>query len=549
MLLVFSQREATQTSKSIREILLPTGLLINEAQTEIDLQIQELALAVSLLPKGGVAKPLSETDPQLGLLQLGPATQTLLKYSAATTLNESLKPLLEPWARAIGAYSQKIQQVRIFAEAIAELKDIRHKTGLLSRSIDRDVRVAMLELSQKSSAFLGMGGVLLVLSVIELSFFIVLLGRWVHPLRQVRSWIRLASSDDSQQALPPIPSAIAGSWSDPPREIALTLAALRSHIQNFQLQNREFKSRAEKTLENERAMGTLFAGLQVLVKNNEDLLAELIKKEKLASMGEMAAQLAHEIRNPLNALNLKLELLREDLSSEHQKILDRVLSEIDRLNALTESHLRTTRAHLGIDPLNRTTGLSSLVTSRGQGDLSDCLNVIETTWEVIAPKNNEKTQIDFEVWIDPGLQIQKPNVQLGPNILRAVLMNLIKNSVESLEQTGSKKLKVSVLAGATPLTAVIQILDNGAGFPEKVLNEGFQRFLTTKPGGSGLGLTTAQSMLAAFGASLKILDPRLIPPPFKAGIEIQGLKLESPNFSSDSFSTDLNHQKRDNPTV
>lgn len=525
VLLTQNNHQTGLASRYIRETLLPAGRLIEEARTELDLQIQEIALKVS-------EGKTQFGEAQMGLLQLGPSTIALEKVSQSPSFPAGLRPLVESWSRTSLGYSASVTRYKNLSESIPHLKELRQKTSILYRGVDRELRLQMLELSQKSSTAAAIGALLLVLSLVEFVFFAVFLTKWMAPLGAAQKWLTASKNQWPRDSLPPLPVGSGPSLFSPPAEVFLLLSSLRDHLQEFQQQARELRTRAEKTRENERAMGTLFTGLQVLVKNNEDLLAELIKKERLASMGEMAAQLAHEIRNPLNALNLKLELLREDLGPEQQKILDRVLGEIDRLNALTESHLRTTRAHLGLESPLKLTSTSDNPT-RNQ-DICDLADAIDSSLEMVKPQlDAHKIHVEVSLAIG-GLhttdthQAPRPRVFLSPNILKAVLVNLIKNAAESLAQTQNNKIWIFLKSSDEAGKVHLQILDQGVGFPDSILKNGFKRFFTTKPQGSGLGLSTAESMLLAFGIRLRVLSPSLLPTGFKAGIQIENLKIQGP---------------------
>ncbi len=146
-LLLQGQNQVTSASKQIREILLPAGRLFEQAKTEIDLQVQEIVL----LSTSKTSAPLV-TDQNIGILKLGPATKTLLNLRLNPQFPKDLRDLFEPWAKSLEAYNQKAISYKTVGESIPDLKEIRQKTQLLHRAIDRATSLELLELSEKSTS-------------------------------------------------------------------------------------------------------------------------------------------------------------------------------------------------------------------------------------------------------------------------------------------------------------------------------------------------------------------------------------------------------------
>ena len=282
----------------------------------------------------------------------------------------------------------------------------------------------------------------------------------------------------------------------PPFEIQSLVEALRFHVEKFKDQSSELVRRSDRIQETERAMGTLFSGLQYLVRHNEALLEELIKKEKLASMSEMAAQLAHEIRNPLNSLNLKLELLREELEPIHQEQLDKVLGEIDRLDALTESHLRTTRTRL--QQGSRNSELQDALKP------SKLLHLVTESIETLRPEIEAAgIEIEFSFTADAP----SPEVLIPGNVVKASLVNLLKNSKEALDDSATNPRRIRIDLKSENASWALWVSDTGCGFPQDFLGSPIESFRTTKSSGSGLGLSTTEQMLKAFDVEVQIESP------------------------------------------
>ncbi len=474
-----TQDQLEEASTQIMEVLNPASRMIEQAKSEINLQIQELGLLSSLSPQSRSGAP------NFGQLRLSPTLRKLLEMEAGDEVPPSLRPLFKPWAESARSYQARSFRFESTEEALKALRDLREKTEVLHKALDRELSVQLLTLSKSSKNHLLLWSMAILFGLLSMAAFIYFVWAWMKPLEL------LEKNLSETRPLPPRSIRGTGPFSAP-REIQAVVEAFRSFLLKFQSQEVELKNRQEDLSEKERAAGVLFSALAHLTRHNEQLTTELIKKEKLASMGEMAASLAHEIRNPLNSMNLKLELLRDELTLDQQGVLDKILSEIDRLDALTESHLRTTRAHL---QGSKELGLSAVV--------RDTLEMMRLELE--------KESIGLE-WVPPAKEIF---VKVPDNILRAALINFIKNSREALH--GVKEPKIFVGLRGDEKSWELLILDNGCGFPDEFLRGPIESFKTTKREGSGLGLVTAQKMLGAFFVDLQIFRAD---PPYSAGLKV-----------------------------
>ncbi len=224
-----------------------------------------------------------------------------------------------------------------------------------------------------------------------------------------------------------------------------------------------------------------------LVLDSADLLGravtverELAQAEKLAAVGEMAARVAHEIRNPVTAArSLAQTLAREPNSpanAEHAEIITR---ELDRVEHQVRSLLEFARRETyRFEPVR----LAELVRAT-LADLEPCL------------KGDE--QIDLDLELDPSVI-----VRADPERLRQVLINLVENAADALrDQTPPRRLAVSV-AGDGPL-ARLSVRDTGPGIPDDVLPRIFDPFYSQKTQGTGLGLAIARRIVEAQGGRIE----------------------------------------------
>ncbi len=198
------------------------------------------------------------------------------------------------------------------------------------------------------------------------------------------------------------------------------------------------------------------------------LQQQVIQSERLAVVGRMSANVAHEIKNPLGTIVLNAELLQEELdrfdaseSAEANNLLAIIKSELDRLNEVIEEYLQFAR-------------LPKVKLEEGDVNevISDLLSFLK---EDVAGKN---------ILVVEELGHPLPRVQMDPRQLRQALLNMVKNSVEAMPDGG----KLVVSTSAENGWVEIRIADTGRGIPEENLELVFTPFFSTKHGGTGLGL-------------------------------------------------------------
>lgn len=210
--------------------------------------------------------------------------------------------------------------------------------------------------------------------------------------------------------------------------------------------------------------------------------AHLAHAEKLASVGKLAASVAHEIRNPLTAVKMWLFSIHEAVKADPE--LDQkctvVVEEITRLETIVRSFLEFSRPPT---PDFRPQEIEA---------------VVERTLQIVGPRLNERK---IRVVCESRHAI--PRVQIDAERIKHVLVNLLNNAAEAMEAGGTVWIRHSVEndPDGTPMV-VTRICDDGPGMPEKVRLRIFEPFFSTKEDGTGLGLCIAAQIVARHGGRL-----------------------------------------------
>lgn len=217
---------------------------------------------------------------------------------------------------------------------------------------------------------------------------------------------------------------------------------------------------------------------ELAVKNRE-----LRRRERLASLGQMAAGLAHEIRNPLGAIALYASMLEQDLAGQpaQVEIVRKVSAAVGGLNRLVTSILEFARPR---EPVRQMVPLSRVL-AQAAGS--------------IAPMVEQKG-------IDLRMEGRDVEVYADADDLARALGNLLRNAAEAVGQGGV--IVVRVRAGRDG-AAVIQVEDDGPGVPEEMVEKVFEPFATTKHNGTGLGLAIVHQIVEAHGGRIKAGRSRL----------------------------------------
>ncbi|KFE59554.1 two-component system sensor histidine kinase NtrB [Hyalangium minutum] len=204
---------------------------------------------------------------------------------------------------------------------------------------------------------------------------------------------------------------------------------------------------------------------------------ELRRADRLAALGTLAAQLAHEIRNPLAAMRGSAQMLAQDGAGDpgSQRLTNILLRESDRLSRLVEEFLRFARPP---KPQLRPVGL-----------------------ELLVRQLMEMLQVDpLSRGVELDLDLQPVAAAVDPDQVRQVLLNLLRNAFEAVDSKGKVRLSLS----AEGNMARLSVWDSAGSIPESNLGRIFEPFFTTRSGGTGLGLATAYSIVRAHEGRMQV---------------------------------------------
>jgi signal transduction histidine kinase len=208
--------------------------------------------------------------------------------------------------------------------------------------------------------------------------------------------------------------------------------------------------------------------------------AELVRKTRMAAMGEIAAAVAHEARNPLGALTNCIGLLRGNphLTGEDAELLTIMEDESKRLNDIVSDFLAFGRP--------RAPRFAPV----------DLHELIDATWSFLQRDDRCPPSIVFERRFDGGLG----PVMADRDQLRQVFWNLLLNAVQAMRHGGT----LTVETGRTPDGVEVRVRDTGPGIPANIRPRLFEPFVTSKSGGTGLGLAIVRRIIEDHGGRITV---------------------------------------------
>jgi two-component system sensor histidine kinase AtoS len=210
------------------------------------------------------------------------------------------------------------------------------------------------------------------------------------------------------------------------------------------------------------------------------------RAEQLKMVGELAAGLAHEIKNPLSGIKVSIEVLSNEpyMPEEDRGVLIKVIDEIRRIESLMQGLLSFARP-----PRPRFMG-------------SDVNAVLSSVSSLVLQDQSRVPQAARPIAVVKDFDSQLPEITADPMQLKQVFMNLILNAVDAMQDGGTLTMKTSF--DATVRVVRVEISDTGRGLSDAVMDKIFHPFFTTKPKGTGLGLAISKRLIEDHGGRISI---------------------------------------------
>jgi signal transduction histidine kinase len=245
----------------------------------------------------------------------------------------------------------------------------------------------------------------------------------------------------------------------------------------------DYKQRVDVSSADEiGALGREFNAMAAALEQRE---AELIRSERLATVGKVAAQITHEVRNPLSSIGLNAEMLEEELAAlegspamiEELKGLARaIVKEVDRLTEITEEYLRFARL------------------PRPKLEREDLGEIVSSLLAFM------KQELDGRnIAVDAQLQ-PLPPVAADEQQMRQALLNLLRNAAEAMRDGG----RLEIAAAPDGAHVRLTIRDSGQGIAPEHLPKIFDPFFSTKEHGTGLGLALTRQIIVEHGGAIEV---------------------------------------------
>jgi signal transduction histidine kinase len=223
-------------------------------------------------------------------------------------------------------------------------------------------------------------------------------------------------------------------------------------------------------------------GTSVVAKDITELTRlqeELIRTERLAAVGELAASIAHEVKNPLAAIRAAVEILGDRFPEKDsgREVVGEVIGQIERLDRTVKDLLTFARP----SPIEK--------------QPTKVPDLVGSALELLRGEPLRKG-VEVYLQLDPDI----PGVPVDRRQMEQAFLNVILNSLQAMEGAG----RLTVSSRQEPDDVLVSFRDTGPGVPQEIMERVFHPFFTTKHRGTGLGLSIVQKVLDAHGGSIII---------------------------------------------
>jgi len=230
-----------------------------------------------------------------------------------------------------------------------------------------------------------------------------------------------------------------------------------------------------------RHFGVMMSKIEATNKQLEESRRELILSERLAALGQLAAGVAHEVRNPLTSITMRLYSLREQSRSESQEDdVKVIMEEIDRIEKIIQQFLSFARP------------------PQPNVELTNIVEILDGVILFLLPRMSKQN-----VLVSKEYQEDVSPILVDKSQMRQVFLNLILNAIQAMPDGGELKIATDAIETSSGRFLRVQVSDTGAGFEPSIQEHLFEPFFTTRADGTGLGLSVAYRIVESHGGTIR----------------------------------------------
>jgi signal transduction histidine kinase len=263
--------------------------------------------------------------------------------------------------------------------------------------------------------------------------------------------------------------------------IGRPLAKIRASISGFGAGAAGGEKHGDLEALADRLHGTIWEMIRSQRQREADIATQMVRAERLAALGELAAGLTHEIKNPLAGVAAALELLKSEDGGlgAHTEVADQMLAELKRVTGTVDSLLRLARPQ----PPQRT-----------DVDMGKLVREVVSLFSARSRKHG--------VGVTVEIATDLPLLKLDSGLIVQLLINLLTNALQACDRGGTMKVQAAAFPRGDGV--LVAVSDTGRGIPPEALDKVFDPFFTTKEEGTGLGLAICRQIVEQHGGAINI---------------------------------------------
>lgn len=456
--------------KIINEIYLPSLKTLGQIESQLTLFEQDFDKSMS---QTGIRPKLIDLQSIVGKLE---SLTSAIEYEESVAFLSKIEDLsrlaktFEGDVRKHFAGPEHVDPIEL-QKLYSEKSELKQNIRSIIRNIDRESQLYSIDMQKQMNSYGILATLMLAVSLMVSVILLFVIAGSLKPLGPLTELVQKITSNGFSFAESEL-NTLRGFRKD-------EIGGLAKDI-SFMLQSlKDRNDSLEKQRKNLESAHLEMARQNVLLKQTQ---SKLMHQEKLALVGKLTAQIAHEVRNPLNSLGLQVDLLIDNLSDNREAIesLHSIRNAVDRLNAITDSYLGLTKS-----------------TPSGVGVAFDIFESLQEFRKFNDPWIKGQG-VTLEIDVKKGTR-----VKFDARGLQQILLNLVKNSLEAFgRETLNAKISIRVSESVNENCVDVVVADNGPGIKEADKNKVFSPYFTTKADGTGIGLSYCKQLIEAHSGSM-----------------------------------------------